>query len=627
MEYGPAAFANPTKECDVIMKGGITSGVVYPLAVTELAKTYRLKNIGGTSAGAIAAALAAAAELGRNNPQGGFQKLAELPGFLAKNLKLLFQPSPTTRPAFSVLLTWISPGKEEEQDEKPGKLARFLAFDKKLLAVSQKLAITALKLVFFHPIAFLIGALLGIGLFWLVADFPSEGQLLTARAMPLRVFFALFWGLLAALAFFAWRAVKAIQDNAFGMCSGMPAHEPAHAPALTPWLAGLIDETAGKTGEPLTFGDLWGPGDRKEQEKDARLRAVNLEVMTTNLTHGRPMRIPFSSRELFFNPEELRRFFPKEIVKWMLDHPFPTRSRDEKELIRRIEEQTPYRPMPAPADLPVVVAARMSLSFPVLISAIPLYAVDWSLKENQRLDGLGQAPIPGRCWFSDGGIGSNFPVHFFDGLLPSRPTFGINLRPFHPDFPKNPDEGKNVWRPSEARQGILPTWTEIQTLTSFLLTIINTMQNWVDNTQMRLPGYRDRVVHVHLTDDEGGMNLEMPEERIRALTARGEAAGRLLQELNWDGHRWARYLTAMSQLESKLGRMREVYLEGFRDFLVGYNSDQKPYRHSDTWKEYAVEATDGIVKTVEAWGSHEEHRLHDPQMPHPEPDLRILPRQ
>ena len=48
--------------CDVVMKGGITSGVVYPKAMVTLAKCFRLKYIGGTSAGAIAAAAAAAAE-------------------------------------------------------------------------------------------------------------------------------------------------------------------------------------------------------------------------------------------------------------------------------------------------------------------------------------------------------------------------------------------------------------------------------------------------------------------------------------------------------------------------------------------------------------------------------------
>ena len=48
------------------MKGGITSGVVYPFALCELARTYRFANVGGTSAGAIAAA---ARRRGRARPR------------------------------------------------------------------------------------------------------------------------------------------------------------------------------------------------------------------------------------------------------------------------------------------------------------------------------------------------------------------------------------------------------------------------------------------------------------------------------------------------------------------------------------------------------------------------------
>ena len=44
-----------TRYCDLVMKGGITSGIVYPNAVLALARDFRFKNIGGTSAGAIAA--------------------------------------------------------------------------------------------------------------------------------------------------------------------------------------------------------------------------------------------------------------------------------------------------------------------------------------------------------------------------------------------------------------------------------------------------------------------------------------------------------------------------------------------------------------------------------------------
>jgi NTE family protein len=71
--------------------------------------------------------------------------------------------------------------------------------------------------------------------------------------------------------------------------------------------------------------------------------------------------------------------------------------------------------LPACDDFPVVVATRMSLSFPVLLSAIPLWTVDFRRKQWVK------------CWFSDGGITSNFPIHFFDSPIPRWPTFGIKL--------------------------------------------------------------------------------------------------------------------------------------------------------------------------------------------------------
>src|SRR5689334_22503917 len=91
----PAAYrltAKLTKEseCDLVMKGGITSGVIYPLAVCQLATTRRLRCVGGTSAGAIAAAGAAAAEFGHDGGAGalgradvGYPRLASLPDKLA----------------------------------------------------------------------------------------------------------------------------------------------------------------------------------------------------------------------------------------------------------------------------------------------------------------------------------------------------------------------------------------------------------------------------------------------------------------------------------------------------------------------------------------------------------------
>lgn len=96
------------KYCDLIMKGGVTSGVVYPRAVCELAAEYWFKNIGGTSAGAIAAGVTAAAECGRrrSGDNAGFERLAKLPDDLKRQdfLVSLFRPDPETKRIFEVVL-------------------------------------------------------------------------------------------------------------------------------------------------------------------------------------------------------------------------------------------------------------------------------------------------------------------------------------------------------------------------------------------------------------------------------------------------------------------------------------------------------------------------------------------
>jgi hypothetical protein len=105
----PAVYLpEPTNPCDVGMRGGITSGIVYPKAICEIARSFRFKNVGGTSAGAIAAASTAAAELGRRRraPEGGFAEVAKLPQWLGADDHLfqLFQPESATEPLFRILV-------------------------------------------------------------------------------------------------------------------------------------------------------------------------------------------------------------------------------------------------------------------------------------------------------------------------------------------------------------------------------------------------------------------------------------------------------------------------------------------------------------------------------------------
>ncbi len=297
-------------------------------------------------------------------------------------------------------------------------------------------------------------------------------------------------------------------------------------------------------------------------------------MMTTNLVNRRAHRLPWDEREWFFDPEELRDLFPAEVVEWMVAHPPPDLDESEQARERR-ERALPRLPLPAAADLPVVVATRMSLSFPVLLSGVPLWRFDFTRPAPRPLE---------RCWFSDGGISSNFPVHFFDRLVPRWPTFAINLRPFAlGQVPSATDQAANTSMVETNSEGIADWWYRLperpaglglldKRLFAFLMSAVRTMQNRVDEAQMRVPGYRDRIAHVSLAEEEGGMNLTMPPQRIAALTERGRAAAERLrsaytppdapgQTITWDNHRWVRLRSSLSVLEQMHGGFADGYSE------------------------------------------------------------------
>ncbi|KAG1385865.1 hypothetical protein G6F59_017159 [Rhizopus arrhizus] len=73
------------------------------------------------------------------------------------------------------------------------------------------------------------------------------------------------------------------------------------------------------------------------------------------------------------------------------------------------------------------------------------------------------------CWFSDGGISSNFPIHLFDAALPRWPTFAINLvYPQHAEDVSHCSSGRQalehaVFLPTENRHGWQRTYQSIAT--------------------------------------------------------------------------------------------------------------------------------------------------------------------
>lgn len=580
--------AVPDRFCDVVMKGGITSGVVYPFAITALAEKFRFKSIGGTSAGAIAAALAAAAEARRSS--GGFSELAKLPAFLGadaadkkgSNLFRFFQPQPATRRLFRIAVASLGGG--------------WLA----LLRV-------CVALLWQYWWATLLGC------------------------VPAAAFASLSWHhchgyfcalclLLAVLLLIAgvgivvsWRVfhdvTHGLTGNMYGLCTGLTPEfsdvRDEHAvknkgKPLTYWLTetlnGFFERKPWEN--PLTFGELWEPETYRPGRPEAvpfADREVNLEMMTTCLTHGRPYRLPFRNDEdvrennqFWFKEEDFRRLFPASVVNWMIQH---GRQPGPGPLSKQIHEQRKregFHPLPPPGDLPVVVGVRMSLSFPVLLSAVPLYAADRSEDhDNHALE---------RCWFSDGGVCSNFPVHFFDSPLPRWPTLSLDLEAKPEGTPPeildqpgmvkdNADGIREKWNRFEYSQkhvtgAAKPQQVEksgAKKLLGLVGAFVTTMQNWSDQTQARLPGYRDRIARVGLTPKEGGLNLNMPEPRITALSKRGKLAadaliGRFAEspapdvKMTWENHRWIRLRSFLASLESMVSRVdRACSLPQVRD--------------------------------------------------------------
>jgi predicted acylesterase/phospholipase RssA len=556
------------------MKGGITSGVVYPLAAAELAEHYAFRNIGGTSAGAIAAAAVAAAEHGRRSGdnEAAFERIAELPNELGKDLKSLFQPYPEMRPFFELLLA-------AGQGSAGSVLAALLGG---------------------FPRAVALGALPGLAL--IVLAVAADGDALLRLAVAAVGVLALLVGPVLAIVVAACRRLRCLPDRYFGLCPGNDRDGDATQQPLTRWLTELLDELAGKRGSgPLTFGDLWA------LEAPDGERGVNLQTITTCLTQGRPYSLPFEPDEqLWFSEDQFLDLFPAKVVDHMVAESTGTsKGADGEEL----------HLLPPPEQLPVVVAARMSLSFPLLIGAVPLYA------RNAR-KGAGNAPE--RCWFSDGGITSNMPIHFFDSPVPRWPTFAIDLEQLPPGQSPSPKEADNVWLVEDNRDGVAESWIGWEGKGSFgrsgafLLSIFRTAQNWIDNRQMKGVGNRDRIAHVRLADYEGGMNIEMAEETITKLGERGAHAAKRLVErfdperpvgapMGWDNQRWLRFRAYLELVERRGRLARRGYAEQGNGTamgdLNGRAADAAPeYAWGDSGQhEFAVEASEALLAAFEAW--------------------------
>jgi predicted acylesterase/phospholipase RssA len=547
--------------CDLILTGGVTSAIAYPAAIFALATVYRFNAIGGSSSGGGTAALAAAAEYRRRHGSAdGFrtllEKMAEIGDEIGGRTRLawLFQPLPQHRRLFRAIVPGIA-------SPVPG-LSKYLR---------------ALALAYAVPIALgFAAAALAIWAISRHAVFDGWfGEIGFAAMAAVFTLVLMAIGLALALAVDVARVV----NDDFGLCTGLHADPGAPHPPLTVWLHRLIQDTAGRgeDDDPLTFADLAGaPGSPRETLGDGTTqgtRSIDLRMFTANITHGRPYLLPLGADDpqLYFRPAEMRRLFPATIVEHMKRCSSPVREDVQIAEPRRAEwsarsrsaaageDDDEQRLWPLPTErLPIVVAARMSVSFPVLFSAVPLWARDESATQ-------GEAPFR-RCLFSDGGLCSNFPIHLFDSLVPAWPTFGISLLELGPEAREStvtlPDRhwkgAEDRWNLFEDRDGTFARFA------GFIGALVATMKDWNDATLARLPGVRERVARVGLQRGIGGLNILMSREDIRSLAELGGTAARLLLDryaspsspqgfaAGWNEHRWVRLNVLQACLRENL---------------------------------------------------------------------------
>ncbi len=710
------------RSVDLAMRGGATSGVVYPLAVCEIAREMRIRNVGGASAGAIAAACTAAAELARSTgregaPPGGGEGGAGQPGHLRAGfcgladlvqwllqldgrsgggapgagpeeyrLAQLFRPVRSQRDIFGIAVAlmrrryWAVP---LAYGWAVGWVAKVLVL---LLTVLATVALGALTRpapapwLLFGALVVLAGGVSGVLLAgtWLqqrrqsrwreptpqlqrLAEGASSrpappharttlvvGIVLVVAAVVLAVVglvelsaaevlqtvaVTLSLVLLASVVLLvaAVRWVLTARSRSYGLVAGStPAGRPSvvsrllgvPAPtvdrALVPWLSDSLAELAGLPGRVLRFGHLWqGPAFEPVPESDdgtatpaeAAVRAlasspgrrlVNLEMMTTDLSRGRPFRFPLAVAEpdggpsggaeaLWFDPGDLSSalaadgragtdVLPREVVEAMTGLT-PRRSVPLEDGSGTV---TLHR-LPHPWNLPVVLAVRISLALPVLFTAVRLYRL---LPLGEVRDDLGRTvladgePVPTQAhpvvaqplWWSDGGITSNFPVHLFDSALPRWPSFGLNLGTHPPGQPT-----QDVWLPQDWNVQLAPAGAVGGGFGSLLGAVLGAARNWRDTLQSAMPGFRSRVAAVRQHPSEGGVTLFMPRTTVAALALRGALAGarlrqRFRDDAQWERHRWLRLRVAATALEdtrARLLRARSRYEDLVRDDGAG----------------------------------------------------------
>ena len=152
--------------------------------------------------------------------------------------------------------------------------------------------------------------------------------------------------------------------------------------------------------------------------------------------------------------------------------------------------------------------------------------------------------------------------------------------------------------------------------------------------QTHVPGYRDRIVAVLHTGEEGGLNLDMQESVVQQLAVRGQAAGRRTEEFDMVNHRWVRFRSFLEVLEDLVVPAASSLastdppddVPTYRAMIDG----EPPSAYRNLWNaEAGHDLADAIQQLADAY---EAARMDDGRSrfeegaPSPTPELQIRPR-
>jgi predicted acylesterase/phospholipase RssA len=638
-------MGKPELTCDLVMKGGITSGVIYPGVIDKLKDKYQFRSIGGTSAGAIAASLLAAAEYRRqgDGSQDGFQVLRDLPNLLGKEkdkkslLFRFFEPQQSTKRLFDLMTSFLRSSWTEDNPKEP------------ILQRLPRIIYNVGKAYWYLPLVIFILTALLLRLNWdMLSSVPAARWTLLICLLLLAILITL---IALGVAFVRDVGVNLV-GNHLGLCrgSGDPKKPSSESDALSDWLERTLDRAAGLQGDLRAPFDLTAMNNPSEAQTRGPLtfahlesRGVKLKMFTTCLSRGIPLTVPFAQKAIYFKPGDLEGYFSERIINYLKTFSRPSSTATTYNQ-NKLESEKIYA-LPHCNNLPVVVAVRLSMSFPVLFSAVPFYMRKHTTPTLKLDPDTGEPDPKGDTWelervyFVDGGICSNFPVDFFDSPLPSRPTFAINLVPTSEAAPENSED--HVWMPQNNHQGVLPPWNLLSNkkglgqLLAYATAMFETGFTWRDTYQGLAAASRDRICHikVYKGSNEGGLNLNMPPELIEELSKRGEQGGeKILKTFHngagWRNHRWLRFRNVLSAQDT----FQRVFAErvqnkevkpDFEDLIdAPPSADWKNNAQRDFGKGYLKDFCE-FVEKYEREGEAKKVKLQD-NAPSPVSNLKTM---